>query len=165
MKTKFLLLFWGLFSILSINAQQSIYKKAAHDLTPFTGTWTASKGDMKYEITFEKGTLDLEIDVNYTIEVVLASAKWFKGGKMIREVKINGQNSILQGLVVEKDPLYLSIAYSDKEYESNFSGDFIIDSVKPLKAKLTIYPALIITKGPRDTTYEFPTTLEFTKMK
>ena len=165
MNIRKLILLLSLFIVLCVNAQPVVYKKAAHDLTPFTGTWIASKGDMKYEITFEKGTLDLEIDVNYTIEVVLASAKWFKGGKMIREVKINGQNSILQGLVAEKDPLYLSIAYSDKEYESNFSGDFIIDSVKPLKAKLTIYTALIITKGPRDTTYEFPTTLEFTKTK
>ncbi|MEQ3278283.1 DUF6705 family protein, partial [Bacteroides thetaiotaomicron] len=73
MNIRKLILLLSLFIVLCVNAQPVVYKKAAHDLTPFTGTWIASKGDMKYEITFEKGTLDLEIDVNYTIEVVLAS--------------------------------------------------------------------------------------------
>ena len=168
MNIRKLILLLNLFIVFCANTQPVVYKKAAHDLTPFTGTWTASKSDMKYEITFKKGTLDLKLDTNYRLDVVLASIKWHKKEKLIREEIIDGRESVLIGTTAEgQNPLYLNIIYSDKKIDANFNGVFIIDHIEnPSKAELIISPAIIITNGARKKSiYDIPRKLEFIKIR
>ena len=54
MKTTTAALLFSMLCVLTANSQQIVYRKAAHDLTPFTGTWIGIKDDMKYEITLKK---------------------------------------------------------------------------------------------------------------
>lgn len=75
---------------------------------------------MQYEITFQKGILksylDFE-DTNYESEIVFATlVRWYKNGTLIREVKSNIQESILQGFPSDAAPLCLGgVLYFDKE--------------------------------------------------
>ena len=134
MKTSlFILLFSFLFSYCAI-AQKTVYQKAAYDLTPFTGTWVAVKDSMQYEITFQKGILKSNLafeDTNYESEIVFATlVRWYKNGTLIREVKSNIQESILQGFPSDADPLCLGgVLYFDKERKCYGNGTFTIDRV------------------------------------
>lgn len=164
MKTKITLLFLSLLFTLHVSAQQAVYHKAHHDLAPFTGTWIATKDDMKYEITFKKGINKVKLnEIDHTLEVVYASVKWYKNESLIREKKIDGPNSILNGFVAEEDPLFLSMIYTDKEKGYNGSGTFTIDNAKnPQKAKWTHHPTSI---GKNRGKTDFPYILEFIKIK
>lgn len=164
MKTKIAFSFLSLFFTLRVSAQEAVYHKAHHDLTPFTGTWIATKDDMKYELTFEKGINKVNLnEINHTIEVVFASVKWYKNGRLIREKEIDGSNSILNGFVIEEDPLFLSMIYYDKEKEYNGSGSFTIDNAKnPQKAKWSHRPSYI---GKNRGKTDLPYSLEFIKVK
>lgn len=168
MNNKKLILLLCLFIVLCANAQQVVSQQAHNKLKPFIGTWTAINNDMKYEITFKKGTLDLKLDTNYTLDVVLASIKWYKDEKLIREEIINGRESVLIGTTAEgQNPLYLNITYSDKKIDANFSGVFIIDNIEnSSKAELKISSTIIITKGKRkESVYDIPRNLKFIKIR
>lgn len=163
MKTNLLALFLCLFIPFSVDAQETIYKKAYHDLTPFTGTWIATKDDMRYEITFKKGILKAEVlETKYEAEVVFATlVRWYKNGILIREVKSDTPESILKGFIAEKKPLCLgSVLYYDEEKECCGNGTFIINSVEnPQTAKW------FHSSTSRGIKSDFPHHLDFTKAK
>lgn len=166
MKTKILFIFLSLLFKLNINAQPPKHVKAGNDLTPFVGTWVATKDDMKYEITFKEGIRGLEINGNkHTIEVIFASCvKWIKNGEILREFKTDAPVSILEGFISDVNPLFLSsVVYYDKEKKYNGNGTFTIDNAKnPQKAKWTHYPSYI---GKNRGKTDFPYFLDFIKVE
>lgn len=165
MKTIISILCISIFLALNANAQQPFHIIAHHDLTPFVGTWMATKDNMKYEITFKEGVSGFEINGNkYTMEIVFVSCiKWLRDGKIIREVKTDAPKSILEGSVSEIDPLFLSVLCHDEEKKYVGSGTFTIDNAKnPQKAKWTHRPTgFRKNKGETD----FPYLLDFIKVK
>lgn len=162
MKTNLFILFFILLIPSYSNAQQTIYKKAHHDLTPFTGTWIATKDDMRYEITFKKGILKIEaLETQYEAEVVFATlVRWYKNGTLIREVKSDTPESILQGFISEKKPLCLgSVVYYDKKNDCCGNGTFTINSAEnPQTGKWLHFSS-------RGIKSDFPNHLDFTKVK
>ena len=118
MKTTITTLLFSMLCVLLANSQQIVYRKAAHDLTPFTGTWVGTKDNITYEITFKKGIREVELnDINYTIELVFTSSvKWLKNGILIREFTTNAPKAILEGTVSDSNALLLGyIVYYDEE--------------------------------------------------
>ena len=109
MKTTITTLLFSMLCVLLANSQQIVYRKAAHDLTPFTGTWVGTKDNITYEITFKKGIREVELnDINYTIELVFTSSvKWLKNGILIREFTTNAPKAILGGTVSDSNALLL----------------------------------------------------------
>lgn len=112
------------------NAQKNIYRQWNYDLTPFVGTWIAEKDDMQYEITLEKGNFNLDIGhLNYFFEDVYASKiRWFKNGRLLREVESTISTTILKGCVSDNDPHYLSMSYYDERKGFLGTARFLIDN-------------------------------------
>ena len=132
MKTKFIVLIYSVFFLINANAQQTIHKKAMQDLTPFTGVWIGINNNIKYEITFKEGIRKVELNgIKYTIELIFASSvKWFKNEKLIREFNADAPQSILEGIISETNPLFLSwFNYYDEEKGYNGSGTLTINNV------------------------------------
>lgn len=149
----------------NINAQQTIYMKASHDLTPFTGTWIGTKDNTTYEITFKKGIREVELnDINYTIELVFTSSvKWLKNGILIREFTTNAPKAILEGTVSDSNALLLaSVVYYDEEKGYNGEGYFRINAQNLRKAKLYLNS---ISLGKNRGKMDLPTNMELTKVK
>lgn len=99
------------------------------DLTPFTGVWIGINNNIKYEITFKEGIRKVELNgIKYTIELIFASSvKWFKNEKLIREFNADAPQSILEGIISETNPLFLSwFNYYDEEKGYNGSGTLTI---------------------------------------
>lgn len=137
MKTKLIILSISLFFSLTISSQRMTRSYAANDVTFFTGTWVATQGDMKYEITFAKGIREFDDVPNekYIMEALWGSVKWYKNGVLIRETKVNDEKVILSGIISKNDPLFLSIVCNDKENKFIGTGYFKINDAKnPQKA-------------------------------
>lgn len=121
-----------------LNAQKNIYRQWNNDLTPFVGTWIAEKDDMQYEITLDKGNFNLDIGhLNYFFEDVYASKiRWFKNGRLLREVESTISTAILKGSVSDDDPHYLSMSYYDARKGFLGTVQFLIDNADdPHEAK------------------------------
>ena len=165
MKTTTAALLFSMLCVLTANSQQIVYRKAAHDLTPFTGTWIGIKDDMKYEITLKKGIRTVILnDIDYTFELVFTSSvKWFKNGLLIREHVTNAPKAILEGTVSKPDSLFLDyLTYYDEEKGYNGEGYFKIDAQNPQKAILHLGS---ISLGKNRGKLDFPTNMELTKVK
>lgn len=126
-----------------LNAQKNIYRQWNNDLTSFVGTWMAEKDDMQYEITLEKGNFNLDIGhLNYFFEAVFTSKiRWFKNGRLLREVESTISNAILKGSVSDDDPHYLSMSYYDERKGFLGTVQFLIDNADdPHEAKWRFSP-------------------------
>lgn len=148
------------------NAQKNIYRQWNNDLTPFVGTWIAEKDDMQYEITLEKENFNLDIGhLNYFFEDVYASKiRWFKNGRLLREVESTISTAILKGSVSDNDPHYLSMSYYDARKGFLGTVQFLIDNADdPHEAKWRFSPPEWNwdNKGGSD----FPILLRFKKIK
>ncbi|MEQ3278280.1 DUF6705 family protein [Bacteroides thetaiotaomicron] len=165
MKTTITTLLFSMLCVLFANSQQIVYRKAAHDLTPFTGTWVGTKDNITYEITFKKGIREVELnDINYTIELVFTSSvKWLKNGILIREFTTNAPKAILEGTVSDSNALLLaSVVYYDEEKGYNGEGYFRINAQNLRKAKLYLNS---ISLGKNRGKMDLPTNMELTKVK
>ena len=165
MKTTITTLLFSMLCVLLANSQQIVYRKAAHDLTPFTGTWIGIKDDMKYEITLKKGIRNVILnDIDYTFELVFTSSvKWFKNGLLIREHVTNAPKAILEGTVSKPDSLFLDyLTYYDEEKGYNGEGYFRINAQNLRKAKLYLNS---ISLGKNRGKMDLPTNMELTKVK
>lgn len=165
MKTTIITLLFSMLCVLLANSQQIVYRKATHDLTPFTGTWVGTKDNITYEITFKKGIRNVILnDIDYTFGLVFTSSvKWFKNGLLIREHVTNAPKAILEGTVSKPDSLFLDyLTYYDEEKGYNGEGYFKIDAQNPQKAILHLGS---ISLGKNRGKLDFPTNMELTKVK
>lgn len=165
MKTTIITLLFSMLCVLLANSHQIVYRKAAHDLTPFTGAWVGTKDNITYKITFKKGIRNVILnDIDYTFELVFTSSvKWFKNGLLIREHVTNAPKVILEGTVSKPDSLFLDyLTYYDEEKGYNGEGYFKIDAQNPQKAILHLGS---ISLGKNRGKLDFPTNMELTKVK
>lgn len=101
--------------------------------------------------------------MNLTIEILYGGLTYKKDGIIIRQTEIDKSKSIIHGTLVSKYNGKLNFVDFDREIRGRIS--FIIDSENPKKAKWTLIRWVNPTSNWKETKFDIPTELGWTKIE